>query len=237
MTGRDLVSASLRLIGAIAPGESVDSQEATDGLAAINRLIDSWSNENLLIYAITREQFTLVANTTSYTIGSGGDFNTTRPQWIERALIRDDSVTDPIEYTVSLLSNEEYSSIASKSVTSQIPYALYDDGGYPLRTLSLYPTPSAAHKLVLYSGKPLTTIASLDTSLSLPPGYERALVYNGALELSPEYGNPIDQTILAIAMDSKASIKRKNHRPLHLRCDDGVIGMGNKFNIFTGDYR
>ena len=80
MTGRDLVSASLRLIGVVASGETPASSEATDGLSALNLLISSWSTDGLLIYAITAETpLTLTAGDGSYTMGTSGDF-TNRPQ-------------------------------------------------------------------------------------------------------------------------------------------------------------
>jgi hypothetical protein len=233
MTGRDLVSASMRLIGALAAGESPDAQEATDGLASINRMIDSWSTEGLLIYAITQEAaLTLTAGDATVTMGASGDI-TTRPQKIVAAAIRDGSM----DYPVSILSAEEYAAIPNKSVQSTYPTSLYDDGGYPQRTLTLYPVPNAAKSLVLFTKRALSTITSLDTAVSLPPGYERALVYNGALELAPEFGRPVPDAVAMIAMESKAGLKRANHRGSYLRVDSALMPSPSQFNIYTGDYR
>lgn len=237
MTGRDLVSASLRLIGAVAPGETPQAAELTDGLASINRMISSLSTEGLLIHSITRESFSLVAGTAAYTMGSSGTFNTTRPETILQALIRDESVSPAIEYPVSLLSLSEYAHISAKGVSSALPTALYDDGGYPLRTLTLYPTPSVAHKLVLFTSKALSQITSLDTELSLPSGYEEMLVYNGAIRLAPEYGNTITPEVAEIARESKASVKRANHRPHYLTSEASLISRSGRFNIYTGGNR
>lgn len=236
MTGRELVAAALRKIGAIAPGEGIANDEAQDGLSEINRMISGWSNERLLIYTITEESFSLVSGTSSYTIGSSGTFNTTRPQWIERANIKDESGSDAIELPIRITEVKEWSEIAVKEATSDYPCELYYDGGYPLRTIKLYPTPSATHKLVLFSAKPLTAISNLATTISLPPGYEEALVYNAAVRLAPEYGKAAPNEIVMIANQSKAGIKRANQRPSYLKVDEALTG-GGRFNIFTGDDR
>jgi hypothetical protein len=237
VTGRDLVSASLRLIGALAPTESPAAAEATDGLAALNRMIDSWSTESLLIYAYTAETaLTLTPGDATYTMGASGDI-TTRPMSIEKAVIRDDSVSPALDFPVQLLSLEEYAALSAKTTQTTYPYALYDDGGYPQRTLTLYPVPSAAKKLVLFTLRPLTTITTLDTSISLPPGYEEALVYNGAIRLAPSYGKATPAEVAAIASESKANIKRANYKPRYLRIEGIPADSRGTFDIMTGGYR
>jgi len=236
MTGRDLVTASLRLIGAIAPGDSLTASEAIDGLASVNRMIDSWSNDSLLIFDNIREEFSLTPGTQSYTIGSGGAFNTVRPLKIEEALIKVETTTPSVEYPVKIMSLSEWSSIFQKGISSNIPTAIYTEGSYPLDVINIYPMPSAACKLVLFSMKQLTSIATLDTSLSLPPGYERALVYNSAIELAPEYGKTPSELIFNTANESKAAIKRVNYKPGYLRSDAALVA-GGRYNIYTGDYK
>lgn len=237
MTGRELVTASLRLIGAVAPGESLNAAEATDALAAVNRMISSWSLESLMIYTRVREEFTLTANDQSYTMGSGADFNTTRPVKIEEATIELQNQSPMVEVPLRILRNaKEWSEICAKESTAEVSQYLYVYGSYPNETLELYPKPTYAHKLVLYSWKPLTAIASLTDSLSFPPGYERALVYNAAIELSPEYGKPVSDAIALVAVDSKAAIKRQNHKPEYLKCDSALVSRGH-YDINLGDCR
>jgi hypothetical protein len=236
VTGRDLITASLRLIGAVAPGESVSATEATDGLASINRMIDSWSNENLLIYATVRDSLALTSGQQTYTLGTGGTLNTTRPQRIVEAKIESRTSSPYVEYPLRILSLEQWAAIPQKSMTGSIPTDIYADGAYPLENIYIYPVPSSSVYLAIYSLKQLTSIATLDTVVSLPPGYEEALVYNGAVRLSPEYGRPVTPEIAQIAVDSKASVKRMNHRPKYLRVDRGLVRPG-RFNFNTGENR
>lgn len=234
MTGRDIVTAALKLIGAFAPGESLPAAEATDGLGTLNRMLSSFSNDNLLIHARVREEFTLVSGTQQYTMGSGATFDTDRPLEISQALIRDESVSEAVEYPIRIVSLEEWSRIFAKGVSAPYPTALYAHGTYPNETIDLFPKPSAAHKLVLWSVKPLSSISTLDTAVSLPPGYEELLIYNLAPRLAPEYGRQTPAEVMKIAMDSMASIKRRNNRPHYLRIDDAITGDGRGFDIYSG---
>jgi hypothetical protein len=235
VTGRDLVTASLRLIGAIAPGESLEASEATDGLASINRMLDSWSNEGLLIYSNAKETFTLTPGTQSYTMGPSGNFNTTRPQKIEQVLLQINTTPVSTEYQCEILSLDEWTRILQKQISTPYPNSVYINYSYPLATLEFYPVPSVAYGLVIYSWKTLSRITGLDTTISLPPGYEEALIYNGSIRLAPEYGKTVSQEVAMVATDSKAAIKRINFEPAYLRCDDGMVKAG-RFNILTGGY-
>lgn len=235
MTGRDLITASLKLLGALAPGESLEASEASDGLAAANRMLDSWSNESLVIFDKVREEFVLTAGKQSYTMGTGGDFNTSRPMAIEEALLRVTTVTPIIELPMDVLTVEEWELIRIKALQSTYPLYLYAEPSYPLATINIYPNPTAANSVVLYSRKPLSQIATLDTALSLPQGYEEALTYNLAIRLAPEYGRAVPDVVGGIAAESKAAIKRTNHRSRFLRVDRSLESKPDFFNWLTGD--
>jgi hypothetical protein len=232
MTGRDFVTASLRKIGAIAPGEGISAVDAADGLAELNRMLDSWSNESLLIYGRIREEFSLTT-AQSYTMGPSGNFNTVRPQKIDEVLLRVESGTTSMDYPVCSRSLHEWASISQKGIGAQIPTDVYIDYGFPLVTLNLYPVPTGVNKLVLYSWKPLTNISTLDTVVTFPPGYEDAIIYGLAVRLSFDYGRPVDPQLALMADDKKASVKRMNYQPSYLRADDALV-MPGRFNILTG---
>lgn len=227
MTGRDLVAQSLRLLGALATGETLSASEATDGLAALNQLLDSWSTEEMIIPNIVREVFPLAANTQTYTMGPGGTFSTPRPIRIVNAELQILSASPVIEYPIRILTEAEYARIVLKGFQSTLAWELYDDGAFPLRSLTLWPVPAAGNNLVLYSEKPLANLALTDT-ISLPPGYFRALRYNLAVDLAPEYGKEASQTIAAIAVESKATIKRANFTPTYLALDPALQVMGHR---------
>jgi hypothetical protein len=220
-TARDVVEGSLRLIGALASGENATASEGADGLEALNEMIESWSLEALIIPNITREEFTLTPGTQSYTIGTGATFNTTRPIRVESVTL--ELVGSEEELPLKMVNSQEWAAIQLKGISSDIPLYVYFEGTYANETVNVWPKPSAAHKLVIYSQKPLASLASLNTTVTLPPGYLRALKYNLALEWAPEFGKELSPQVQRVAMEAKASIKRKNQKPYFSACDAAVL--------------
>jgi hypothetical protein len=234
-TARDAIAAALRLIGALAPSESLPAQEASDGLATFNRMLDSWSNDKLLLPSIVRDELTLTPGTGSYTMGTGGTFNVARPMEIVEALFRMETVTPALEIPIKVLDLEQWATVAMKDVSNSISTMLFDDGGYPFRTLKLWPIPSVANKLVIYSKKPLASLASIDAVISLPPGYEEGLIYSLAMRLAPEYGKMPSDIVVAVSTKAEARLKRENYRPDYMRVDTQLSGHGGSFNWIKGD--
>lgn len=232
-TVSDLIKGSLRLIGAIAQGETPTSQDSADALSALNDMLDSWSNDGFLIYNRVIENLTIVASTSSYTLGSGGDFDTARPMRIVKALVKQSG--DNTEFPIKILNSDEWSRISDKTLTSTLIQAIYYDPNFALGTINVWPVPSANGTLILYSDKPLTTYSLISETVTLPPGYKKALRFNLAMELAPEYGKAVSQDIAMQAMESKAAIMRTNTEPVLMTSDvDGLINRSVPFNIYTG---
>lgn len=212
----------MRLIGAIATGESPSAAEGKDGLTALNQLLDSWSNESLLIITKQREEFPLVVGQKIYTWGVGGDFNSERPQEIENALIQPPNNNPVLEIPMEILNKDQYAVTALKNLESSFPLSIYNDGDFPRSNISVWPVPSAACVIAFYSWKPLGQLQSLSTEIEFPPGYLRALRYNLAVDLAPEFGRPLPPEVAEIATQSKAAIKRMNSNPLYMQVDSAI---------------
>jgi hypothetical protein len=73
----DIISGALRSIGAAAAGEPVGPQAATDALSMLNDMLDQWSNERMMIYYVTEIIHNLINPQYQYTIGPGGQVNST----------------------------------------------------------------------------------------------------------------------------------------------------------------
>lgn len=238
MTGRDLITGALRLIGAIATGEAPSANEQNDALTALNDMLDSWSSEGLIVPNTSRDTILLVPGQAAYTMGPSGSPSLTspRPLKVVEALIQVANTNPILEIPIEIINVEQYASISVKTVQSTIPTRIYVEGTYPNETMDLWPVPSAANTLVLYSVKPLAQIAAaaLSTVLSLPEGYQRALRFNLALELAPEFGKQATVELLEIAANAKAIIKRKNIKPIYMELEP--IGTERRrFNLYTGD--
>jgi len=225
VTARQLITQSLQKIGALVKGEAPDADEAQDALRSLNALISSWSNDSLVIYARTWETFSLTG-AASYTIGTGGNFNTSRPTNIVAAYTR----SGTIDYPITIIDDEAFSTIAYKALQGLDQFLNYDNA-YPLGNIRLWPVPSSSYTLFMLTEKPLTEIATLDTVIAFPPGWERALVYNLALELAPEYSQQPDASVVKIANDSLGLMRSK---VAQVRGMDAYPQVLSSRNIYSG---
>lgn len=208
-TGQTIVNRALRLLGAVASGEAPKAQESADGLEALNTMLESWQLDKLSVFAHRTEVFSLVPSQASYTIGPAGNFNTVCPVRIETAFSRVGGVDTP----VSVFSSSTWAALPSKSLTGATPACLNYERGAPLGILQVFPVPSAVSALHLVTWVPLTAMA-LGTQVALPPGYERAIVYNLAIELAPEFEKEPSQAVVKVANDALTMVKRANLRAI-----------------------
>lgn len=226
-TARTIIRKSLQKIGVLFKTEEPSADEANDALFSLNAMVSSWSNKSMLIYARVRETFTLQAGVGTYTIGPGGTFNTIRPIEIISAY----SSSGTIDYPIELISDEEYANIGYKSLQAPWPEFMNYSNGYPLGTFYFVNIPSGNFPFTLYSEKELSQFSTLDADVELPPGWEQALIYNLAIMLAPEYGQQIDQTLVAIAKDALTSIKTAIIRNRDM---DFPYDIDNTQNIYSG---
>jgi hypothetical protein len=234
VTGPDIINSSLRIIGALATSEVPSAGEANDALNSLNDMIDSWSNENLMAYTKVREVFPLVSGQQTYTMGAGGNFNTSRAQRIENALIQPPNMSTALEIPMKILNKDQYAGILIKPLQSTFPLYIYAEGAYPLDNINVWPVPNTTCNIALYSWKTINNL-TLTTTLSLPPGYQRALRYNLAVDLAQEYGRMLSEDVKAIAIESKSVLKRKNTTPSYLRVDESLQSKSAVWNWMTGE--
>ncbi len=90
--------------------------------------------------------------------------------------------------------------------------------------------------MALYTPAALTGFDDLTTAHTFPPSYARALRYNLAVELSPEFGRPIDPQVLQMAGRFLQKLKQENWTPDLLVCDGGALsqsGSWSTYNIYN----
>lgn len=221
-TVNDIVTASLRLCGM---RDETDTTRLAEGLEAFNTMIKSW--EEILQYAPVEESaYTLTAGTESYTIGSGGDIDTDRPTKVKSAFIRDSANNDHILSV--LLTKKEYDEIYDKDA-SRRPDALYYAPEYSLGKIYLDSAPATAEDLYLTTFKPFSVYSSLNDTLSFPLEYEKALIYNLAVDLAPEYNVQLIPSVIEQSILTKNAIMIRNSEPTRSgKYDTALIRRGYK---------
>jgi len=76
-TPYDIITRSLKDIGALEAGESPSADAAQDAFDMLNDLCAQWSNENMMVFYKTEIIFQTVQNTVQYTLGPGGSVGAT----------------------------------------------------------------------------------------------------------------------------------------------------------------
>lgn len=214
VTTNTIIKSALRLIQVLAADQSPTAQEAEDGRYALNSMTDAWSVERLMIFQVQQTTHSWPANTTSRTIGSGGNFNVARPVKVEQGCFFRDGSQD---YPVQVIEREAYDAQVLKSTGSSYPEVLAVDYGFPLVTLYAYPVPGSALTLHLNTWRALQSFPGLTTELSMPPGYQAAIEANLAIWIAPEYGAAAVAAAERIAPRAallKASLKSINQSSL-----------------------
>lgn len=211
MTGQQLVNAAMLDANILASGETPSTDESNDVFLKLNELLASWSSADLDVFATVKAVFNLTANTGSYTIGPAATFNTTRPQAITQA----NCITGNggLYFPIQILSAQDFSKIIERNSTQQIIKALWYDNQYPTGTIYIAPLPSGATSIELFMWQQLAQLANLAATFDMPPGYERAVRLNLAVEICPMFGKPPDQLLLDRAMAALGTIRALNAPP------------------------
>lgn len=236
MTVRDYIASSLRLIGVLAPGESLPADAYTDALQVFSDMLDAWSTERLTIYSQTRSVHALVSGTQRYTVGPTGTWVQAYPLWIDTVAYL---TAAGLEQDIDLFTRQKWAAINLKGQAGPLPYGVFYNPTFPLGAADVWPVPDdATVQIVLYAPlAPLTEVTSLDTEISAPPGWARALRYNLADELYALYPDiAVVEKVTNGAIDSKAAIKRTNITLDEMTIDEALTRGTGRWSIKAGEF-
>ena len=237
-TAGELINSALRLIGQLAEAEVPSAATSQDALTALNQMIDSWNTERLSVFCTQDQVYTWPVNEIKRTLGPSGDIDL-NPQ--QRPILLDDSTyfRDPqtnVSYGIKFINQSQYNGIAVKTVTSTYPQVMFVNMTFPDIEMYIYPKPTRSLEFHFVSVQPLTEPTALNTVIALPPGYLRALRYNLAMELAPEFGVEPSPQVQRIAMTSKRDLKRINNPDDLMTLPYAVVANRQRFNIYSGNY-
>lgn len=207
-TATEIIAQALGLLAVKEPTEAVGGTEATNCLVRLNGLLDSWRTESLAAYALARVSASVSAATA--TVGPAGTFViASRPERLELGCFFS---AGGVDYPIAPIGAERYNSIPVKTNGSLGPAVAYLDEAWPTATVYFYPVPASAVTVTLLVQTQITAFANLTTDYSLPPGYARALAYDLAVEMAPEYQVPLSPSFMQRAAAAKRSVTRVNSR-------------------------
>lgn len=236
-TALDLIGQSLKIIGVLAAGESVQAADAKDCLTCLNQMLDRWSNEKMMVYHITSSLYDIVPGVGTYSIGPGATWDTgvRRPIMVQKwgAFVRQ-TISPSLynDYKLDYIPADRYANIFLKKLTTNFPSSWTFETAWPVGTIKLFPVPTLALQFGLNSFDQFSTF-NLTDYVELPPGYESAIVYNLALDISPQYGVDPMPMVLKRANQAKINLQTTNSDQIIMTTDESLISHGT-FNIYAG---
>lgn len=241
VTASTILSAAFKDLGVLGVGETMSANMAQDGLYWLNSYVDQLATQPAAMPFIARQQFDVVANQSTYTMGPGGDFDTTRPTGLTGAgLLLMQSGAPPVEIPRGLLTDDAYQAIQLKTLTSQLWTDVYFNPTYGggLASIFLWPTPTTStNKCILYRLDVLGGFADLTTAYDFPYGYQSLYEYGVAELLGTPYAVPdaILARVMTFAAKALRLVKRTNNRINDLPADPSLtVFPAGGYNIQTG---
>jgi len=193
----EVIGAAKRMFG--------DKTPISDGdMFAFNTMLAEWSAKGVVIPTATEETFTLNASTSSATIGSGGDFDTTQPIRIFKAFLRDTS-TD-YDYPLIIADRDRFYGFTDRANNNAQPAYIYFERGASLGTIYFYPIPTEAYTLHLVNEVEHSKVNYPTATLALPNYYDEAVKFNISERLAPEYSKEPTPTVKRMARETYNTI-------------------------------
>lgn len=240
-TAQTIIKGAFGLLGVYQPNETLSATDAQDGLRRLNNMMGQLALQPGSIPCRIREVFNMVSGQGSpsnpYTIGGGGDFDTSRPGVIEQAsVLLTQSQPNPVEVDLSIFTNDAYDSIQVKDLSNSQPTGLFYQPTSPLGRIYLWPVPDVAYNdLVIYRLEQLSSFVSLFASYDAPNGADEMLEYNLAKRLAAPYGKICPPDVQQMAATSLQIFKRQNNKIADLPQE---IAQGDRrygYNLNTGN--
>ncbi len=239
-----LIEPMLRIAGITdLPGTQSNIDKLNEAVGLINRLIGSWNLDGWKGFTSDIQgPFDLAVGQKIYTLGPGGEIDMPRPLFIKQIDVL--YPTGPVlRRTLELLNDEQWQSISIQDIAGAPPYQAYYDGGYDengLAKLYIRFQPPAGYSLEILVWRQLQSgfISPTDVAV-FPPGYERALVLNGAVELADMYPREakISPTVEGRAAQSLQAITRLNEQNPPLGCYTDGFNDDDGYGWTHGPYR
>lgn len=200
-----IIEMSLKQLGILAAGESVQGNELADALITLEGLLSQWATQKLYIYKSTDVVIPL-SGVNSYTVGPlAADIAADIQGVSDKAFLDDQEVT--------LIRDTNNS-----KPDAQVVYSI----GVPNWTFTVLTTGDEL-RIKVYS-LPVDLVAQ--NELIVPSNYQRALILSLAVELAPMFGIEPTQMLLLNQRNAIEMLKRSNTTPLYVK-NDLPIGVSS----------
>lgn len=238
-TANTIIYDALKELNVLAEGDTPTASMANDALRALNRLVQKFSNDQAFAWYPNQINEPLtgtidpVTGHQSFTIGPTGDVVTQRPIKIESAVVDRQGITYPVQVIDFL----KWDSIVYKAVTGANTVSVWYEAQEPNGIVHCWPVASGC-TLRLRVINVVASFPDLVTDVTLPPGYEEALMKNLAVHIAPQYPAGVLQPLTQ--QQAKAALKyvnRTNNVIPTMAIDNNILTKrGGSLAGFLGGY-
>lgn len=215
----DLIVDALTSIGQAGQGQDVSPEMSAQGLRFTNRFMQEWSTDRLLQYYIATRSFVLTAELQDYVLGPSaagpGAFVGPRPVLVESCYAT--PVGSGMHYQMSVLDRPKWGAIGDIGASTSpfgVPQSIYPEYLFPNMAFHVWPVPFSGCTITLGTWEQLQQFVTIFDLVSLPPGYEKAIVDNLAIVLAPLYDQPVTDALAAQGAKSLLNLKKVNAQSL-----------------------
>ena len=237
MIVKNLLIKAMKKIGVAQSGEVPEAEDLQDALESLQSMLHLWAAKQILVFASTKEHFTLVSGKNPYSWGTAAaDIVTARPHLLLGAFVKD---TNGMDHPIEVISEGQYRSFSLKSLGER-PRKMWLHPLFPLANLYVYPVAVTGEECYIDTLKPFTQTSSFDSlfdTIAFPENYEEPVIYNLAIRIAPEYGKTISPEVAAIAESGYNALVSLNsgNQVESLRLD-GILpaGITGRYSIDIG---
>ena len=190
-----IITRSLRIIGAIGQGETPNATAVTEAAEVLNDMVKEWEADGMQLWCVKEYTLVPVASTNVYTIGVGSTIDEAAPTKLLQAWSR--VTTGSKDTPILLITRHEYNMLGSKTTEGSPSQLWYNPPGQisateTQGTCTLYVTPDtnfATNSTIKFTGvRPLQDFDAASDVMDFPQYWGNAVVWGLADQLSYEYG-------------------------------------------------
>lgn len=206
----------------IMPGDNLSADDGALLLRKLNQIFGEWNTKRQAIYRSFPTTYTLTPSLSPHTIGPTGTFVVAqRPVEIDAATL---VLSAAANVPLTIRDAAWYADLAYPTLTSSVPTDLYYDPTWPNGSLYLYPVPTTAYGLELWTRATFASVVLSDT-VTYPPGYEGAIIDTLAEDSAESLGRQPGQKLVERARRRRADLFALNDpTPRLVTVDAGMPG-------------
>lgn len=217
-TRSDIIKAALRKIGALGDWEDPTENQITVAAAAFQPLVKAWQAHGMPVWAIKEQGIacSFLADG-SVEIGIGAEVNVAKPLKVFQAFLRRADKDMPVQ----VYDRTNFNSLTNKTITG-IPNIIYYQPLVNTGILRCYPRPDADTQangtMIIHYQAMYEDMDTQSDDLGFPSEWSKAVIYQLAVDLAPEYGLSINERQLL-----KAEAKEAKDDALSFGTEEGSL--------------